>query len=192
MDNTYLPKESMEYVNILSKVFSELVANAPGRKEYSGNCEVTPSLVECLQYVLQNGTSSIGQIADGLSISVPAASQLVDRLVQKRLATREYSEEDRRLAQIMLTDAGKDVVRENIDARETWLSGILARMDDDQKSDLVRSLEEFIRVAVEKDGNIQDLCLHCGIDHLAFCVVGQSDEGEQSDATRTNRKELPR
>ena len=167
-----VPRNSVEYLEILSSVFAELVRKEAVHEVRSAD-DVTPSLVQCLQYIYLHGPSSIRRIAAGLSITVPAASQLVDRLVQKNLVTREHRPEDRRFAKVDLTDSGRTLVGEARAARMAWLREIAAKMPEDRRAALVNSLEEFIRAALEARGNVDEACVRCGIDHLAFCVVNK-------------------
>jgi DNA-binding MarR family transcriptional regulator len=174
MSQITLPRDSAEYLEILSDVFAEIVRKAAAARENHGAGEVTHSLAQCLGYIYLHGPSSIRKIAAGLSITVPAASQLVDRLVHKGLVVREHSREDRRLARVDLTDEGRAVVADARSARMAWLREILDRMSPERRSALVDSLEEFIRIALEAGGHVDEACVRCGIDHLAFCIVGRT------------------
>jgi len=173
MSQTVLPRDSVEYLEILSDVFAELVRKEAAQEDRSGS-DITPSLVQCLEFIYLHGPSSIRKIASGLSITVPAASQLVERLVRKDLVTREHAREDRRLARVDLTEGGRRVVRRARSARATWLREILAQMPAERRAALVDSLEEFIRSALEARGNVDEACVRCGIDHLAFCIVNRA------------------
>jgi DNA-binding MarR family transcriptional regulator len=173
-NQTILARESAEYLEILADIFAEIVRRGTTAREVHKDSEITPALVQCLQYIYLHGPSPIRKIASGLSITIPAVSQLVDRLVRKNLVTREHCMEDRRLASVELTAEGRVIVEEVRSARTAWLRDILCKMPEDKRSELVESLEEFIRLSLEAGGNIDDACVRCGIDHLAFCVVNKA------------------
>ncbi|MBI2844359.1 MAG: MarR family transcriptional regulator [Armatimonadetes bacterium] len=180
---TTLPRDSVEYLEILSDVFAEIVRRTAAREDHTAG-EITPALVQCLQYIYLHGPSSIRKIGEGLSVTFPAASQLVNRLVQKNLVTREHSARDRRLARVDLTQEGRSVVSEARKARAEWLQTVLDNMSARERASLVDSLEEFIRAALDTSGRVDEACARCGIDHLAFCVVNRVHEnrtGEQID-----------
>lgn len=180
MSETALHRQSAEYFEILSEVFAGLVARSQASREGCG--DITPSLVQCLQFIYLHGPSTIRKIASGMSITVPAASQLVERLVQKNLVTREHSTEDRRRARVELTEHGRLAIIEARSARIKWLDDLLVKLPDEKREALVDSLEEFIRIALESSSNSEDACARCGIDHLAFCVVNTArvaSTGEQ-------------
>ncbi|MEN6519793.1 MAG: MarR family transcriptional regulator [Armatimonadota bacterium] len=174
MNKNTLSKNSVEYLEILSAIFAELVRKAASAREPEASEDITPSLIQCLQHIYLHGPSSIRKIATGLSITFSAASQLVERLVRKGLATREESKKDRRFASVNLTDEGRSVVMEARAARSRWLRDIFDKIPDDRRETLVDNLEEFILLALETRESIEEACVMCGIDHLAFCVVNRA------------------
>lgn len=173
MGEILLPKDSGEYAGIVSEVFAEVIRkSALGQAAIDG--EITPSLLQTLRYVYLHGPSSIRKIGAGLSISVSAASQLVDRLVHKDLVKRRETECDRRLATVELTDAGRKLVIEARQERTQWMERILDGMPQERRQALVESLEEFIRIALSAEADIDHACVRCGIEHLAFCVLNRA------------------
>lgn len=167
-------RKSSDYIELLAEVFSEIVRRGVEPKRLSGDGEVTPALMQCLQYVYLHGQCSIRRIADGLSISVPAASQLVDRLAQRDLATRHEAEEDRRLTRVELTDTGRGLVERARSERGNWFRELWEKLSEERKSSLVDGLEEFIFLAVTTERDVEKACAKCGIDHLAFCVLNRA------------------
>jgi DNA-binding MarR family transcriptional regulator len=77
---------------------------------------------------LNRGTlASVSEVADHLRISRPAASMLVDRLVQLELVSRTEDAQDRRRTVVALTPKGRDFVDELLSG-PTALRGPLNRM----------------------------------------------------------------
>src|SRR3954453_9969246 len=54
---------------------------------------------------------SIKTIADEMGLSLPAASRAIDGLLKRGLVTRTEAEHDRRVKQIALTPAGREVTQ---------------------------------------------------------------------------------
>jgi DNA-binding MarR family transcriptional regulator len=50
------------------------------------------------------GTVSMSDLASQLGVSPPSASAMVDRLVEKKILTREHSTEDRRKVVVRISD----------------------------------------------------------------------------------------
>ena len=179
MADVEVGRDSAEYAETIAEVFVETVQRCTQEAmccEYD-NEEITPSLMECLQYVCLHGASPVRQIGWGLDVSVSAASQLVDRLVRRGLATRRENETDRRLAKVDLTDAGREVVGQMRKRRSEWFASIVENMPKSKRQALLEGLEGFLRVALAHDGNIDRACARCGIGHAAFCVIDKVRKG---------------
>ena len=143
LEHNEIARDSTEYVEIIAEVFVEAVRKAT-RSSMGCECggeEITPALIECLQYVFLHGAPSIREIANGLEISLSAASQLVERLVKKELVTRREDEADRRLTKVELTDAGREVVRQMRDRRSKWFESIVSAMPEARENRLSRAGE---------------------------------------------------
>ena len=174
-ENNGLQRGSIEYVEILAEVFAEIVRKAvKSTHDTKRTADVTPALMECLNYVFLHGPSGVGRIAGGLSISMPAASQLVERLVRRGLATRQDSDKDRRSARVELTDAGRELVAQAREDREKWFRNIWEKLPSDIRTRLVECLEEFISVALTTEQDVDNACVKCGIEHLAFCILNKA------------------
>ncbi|MEN6372348.1 MAG: MarR family transcriptional regulator [Armatimonadota bacterium] len=175
MSKNTLSKNSVEYLEILSGIFAEMLRNAASARGLQVSEDITTSLIQCLQHIYLHGPSSIRKIATGLSITFPAASQLVERLVRKGLVTRDKGKTDRRVASVNLTDDGRSIVTKARAARSRWLRDIFDKMPDDRRETLVDNLEEFVLLALETSESVEDACIRCGIDHVAFCVVNKAN-----------------
>jgi len=169
-----MAKESLEYTEhllaLLTDVLHEMITDRPLR-EVGG--EITPSLAQGLQFVYQHGACSMRDVARGLSTTLPAASQLVDRLVKKEWVTRSDNKEDRRLSEIRLTDTGRRLAEAIRSKRVEGMSRILDRMDAGNRRALVESLESFIAAGIESADSALETCSHCGTDHTPECVLNE-------------------
>jgi len=174
MSSDVLPKQSVEYLETLSDVFANLI-NKGGWKNIEHG-DVTASLAQCMEFLLLHGSSSISKIAEGMSITLPAASQLVERLVKKGLAVRKQEPSDKRIAKVELTESGRDMIMKARADRLSWINEITSRMTAEQKDSFIESLELFIRAALENDGKFEEACARCGIEHLAYCIVTQTSK----------------
>lgn len=174
LDN--VERDSEDYLEILAEVFSEIVQKGAENKYVAkaSDGEVTHALMQCLQYIYLHGPCSMRRIAEGLSVSVPASSQLVDRLTHRDLVTRHEGEQDRRLTRVELTDAGRKVVKQARSERGEWFKQVCSRLSNDRKSALVEGLEEFILLATTTEQDVEKACVKCGIDHLSFCVLNRA------------------
>lgn len=170
-----LSRNSPDYAEMIAEVFVETVRKSVEEAMCCGhdNEEITPSLMECLQYVYLHGTSPVRSIAWGLDISLSAASQLVDRLVKKDFATRKENDEDRRSMEVGLTDSGREVVEEMRKRRSDWFASIVRAMPPTKRRAFLEGLEAFLKVALALEGDIDRACVRCGVQHTPGCVVSK-------------------
>lgn len=167
-------KETATYTEhvlaLFTEVLHETITDKPLREMKAG---ITPSLAHALQFVHQHGVCSVRDMAHGLSMTLPAASQLVNRLVEKEWVTRSDNKQDRRLSEIRLTDQGHELASEIRARRVEGMSRILDRMDPGCRRTLVESLESFIAAGTDGPESALSRCSHCGTDHTPECVVNE-------------------
>lgn len=167
-------KESAVYaehvVDLLTEILHETITIRP--LQNLGE-DITPSLAQELQFVFQHGTCSVRDIAQGLTMTYSAASQLTDRLVKKELVTRSENKQDRRLSEIRLTSKGHKLVERIRSARMMSMARILDRIDVGHRTALVEHLERFIGAAIEDGQAALETCSHCGKDHISECVINE-------------------
>ncbi len=86
-----------------------------------------------LLHLLDHGPSEIMEFASELHLSSSGASQLVDRMTQQGLVTREDHPSDRRVRMVYLTERGCEVAQESIAARGIWLDGLVKNLTEQEK-----------------------------------------------------------
>ncbi|MBI2861561.1 MAG: MarR family transcriptional regulator [Chloroflexi bacterium] len=90
------------------------------------------------------GPMTVGQVADTLRIGKPAASILVDRLVQTRLVGRAEDASDRRRTIIRLTIEGEELVILLRQGKRERLQDALEKMSDKDLEALVQGLRALV------------------------------------------------
>jgi DNA-binding MarR family transcriptional regulator len=123
----------------------------------------------CIRFVHLHPEPSVGAIASGLNISNAAAAKLIDRLVKKRLLIREEDSRDRRVLKIKLTPAGAGLLTQITRIETEQLNQILARMSTAEFDALQLGLIGFLKAALLKASEVEEICLRCGIDHINEC-----------------------
>ena len=89
------------------------------------------SQLRALVYI-SRGTRGVRDIGDDLEVSSAAASQMLERLVQQGLITREEDPHDRRVKQIVLTEKGQQVVVDGLRAGRAWVDALAASLSPDE------------------------------------------------------------
>jgi DNA-binding MarR family transcriptional regulator len=113
---------------------------------------------------------SIGEVAACLRISDAAASKIVDRLVRHHLLHRTEGQEDRRVADLALTDKGRQLLQAYYAARDSRLTVLLNRASPEEMDSCTEFLDR-LSVEVRKQSPAEDLCLHCGMYHRERCLL---------------------
>src|SRR3954453_3861123 len=84
---------------------------------------------------------SIKDIGDGVGLSLPGASRADDGLLKKGLVTRTEAEHDRRVKQIALTPAGREITRRLFELRIAGIREFVASLDPADRKRLATTLE---------------------------------------------------
>jgi DNA-binding MarR family transcriptional regulator len=93
---------------------------------------------------------NVGALASELRIQPSTATRLCDRLVRKGLAHRSVGRDNRREVTIMLTHAGRALVREVTRRRRREIASIMAKVPALQRAAIIEALTAF-RVAAGED-----------------------------------------
>lgn len=100
--------------------------------------------VKALGFLGSHGRCSVGELAAGVGASMPSASELVDRLVERGLAERAVNPEDRRQVLVGPTAAAGKVHAELRALRAAQIRLALSRLEPAERPVFVRSLEALV------------------------------------------------
>jgi DNA-binding MarR family transcriptional regulator len=90
------------------------------------------------------GSCGVTEIGEHLGVTSAAASQMLDRLVDQGLIERSEDPEDRRVKRIQLTEDGRRVYEQGIQARQSWMEDLDASLSQDEKKTIATALETMI------------------------------------------------
>lgn len=97
-----------------------------------------------LMHLYYRGANDISEMGEHLDITVPAASQLIKRLVDEQLVDRAESSQDRRVRQLTLTAKGRALIEKTIEARNHWIERLHLTLSKQQLEAISASLKELI------------------------------------------------
>jgi DNA-binding MarR family transcriptional regulator len=112
--------------------------------ELSQALEVTPAQVKVLLQLSRKEQMSVGEIADALFVSMPAASEIVDRLVDSGHVVRTSDPADRRRVIVSATTESQQAIDRLVELRRTQVRKALLRLSPEERPGAVRSLEALI------------------------------------------------
>lgn len=131
--------------------------------------DLTQVQLSCIRFVHQHPEPSVGMIADGLGVSAAAAAKLIDRLVKKNFLIREEDPQDRRVLKIKLTAEGLKLLESVCSLEADFFASILKRMPSSSLAALEQGILDFLKAALEKPEQVDEICLKCGWSHDLDC-----------------------
>ncbi len=87
-----------------------------------------------------SGPLSMGHLAEALDVSVASATGIVNRMEERGLIERRHDTADRRVVEVHVTDAGRDVFRTMDAQHRTHIAAVLERLTDDELASLLVGL----------------------------------------------------
>ena len=109
-------------------------------KRFMDESELSPSQVNILMRLHFRGKCDVSDIGAGLGVSKAAASQSVDRLVQRDLLQRVEDPVDRRFKRVTLTKRGESLVELSFEARYRWMNELGEILSLEQQQEIATAL----------------------------------------------------
>lgn len=101
--------------------------------------DITPSQLSALSVIVRADRLTLSQLADAERVQPPTITRVVDLLEQKGLATRVPSEQDRRVAFVEATAAGRTLVDTIRRSRDAYLARRLRTFTAEERALLQRA-----------------------------------------------------
>jgi DNA-binding MarR family transcriptional regulator len=117
--------------------------------------DLSSAQIKLLFWLASAGEQPMSHIARALGIGMPAATSLVDKLVDHRLATREHSPVDRRVVLVRATDEGHTLVARLRQINEDEWRQVLARVPEEALPalyDAIAVLTKALQAAAAESG----------------------------------------
>jgi DNA-binding MarR family transcriptional regulator len=114
---------------------------------YLKQAELSMAQFGTLMRLHHDANCGVGDIAEQMSISNAAASQLVDKLVQHGLVERTEDVNDRRAKRLRLTPKGHYVLERSRDARLAWTRKLADHLGAQQRASIIAALESLTAAA---------------------------------------------
>jgi DNA-binding MarR family transcriptional regulator len=108
---------------------------------------VSPTQVRVLSIINTRPDTNVNRLAELLDVVPSSASRLCDRLEAVGLLRRSADQRDRREVRLVLTAAGRTVLRELCERRTLAVQAVLDRMPHRAQHDLLIALLHFGRAA---------------------------------------------
>lgn len=112
-------------------------------REILNNYTITPPQFVALQWLLEDGDMTIGELSNKMYLACSTTTDLVDRMEKNNLVMRVKDENDRRVVRIHLLDEGKNIIDDVIKKRQNYLKEVLSDFSEDEILSLQSSLKKL-------------------------------------------------
>lgn len=134
---------------------------------------LTVSQFHLLKLMSVDGQHQLGQVADFLGVSPPAATKNIDKLERLGLVVRTPSKGDRRATLLSVSPKGRRLVRKYEGLKVTRLAPLLDRYRAAELTQLSELLQRFSISLLELEQPGPSFCLRCGAYLEDDCPVGR-------------------
>jgi MarR family transcriptional regulator, organic hydroperoxide resistance regulator len=109
-------------------------------REILASFEITPPQFIALQWLLETGDMTIGELANKMYLACSTTTDLIDRMEKNELVERIRDENDRRVVRIHLLPKGKEIIEKVILNRQEYLNKMLINFSQDEIDSLQKNL----------------------------------------------------
>ena len=145
MDNNNLNNISNDLYMLLLSLNKRIF----NHEEMLKNCNLPPSHVKALFYLIHNGPRAISQIGNDLSISKPNMTPIIDKLVSEGLINRFQDPNDRRVIRIQATEAACNFLKEREQRVKSNLIKKISPLSDDDLKELEESVKKMQKILLK-------------------------------------------
>lgn len=108
---------------------------------------LTMAQLRALMTLSDSGHLTVGQLAERLNIGMPAASSIVDRLVEEGLADRHHDLDDRRRIVVHPTEKGSASIDRMRQGPREVLEALVQRLTPEERDQVLVGLRALARAA---------------------------------------------
>lgn len=129
-----------------------------------------------LKLIALGGEHQVGQVADFLGVSAPAASKSIDKLERLGLVSRRSSPGDRRVTMLAPSSKARRLVKRYEDEKTKRLNPVLDAFDHGEVRQLSALLERFSGALIDEEETGEGLCFRCSAYFDDACPMPHCQE----------------
>jgi DNA-binding MarR family transcriptional regulator len=117
---------------------------------------LTIAQLKSLFFISNQGSTNLGNLAAALGVTPTNTTGIVDRLVKKKLVSRNEDAQDRRMLLLQATTKGEELVTNLRDRRRGHMSEVLALMSMGELVTLAQGLTSLVKANEAYKGKNKD------------------------------------
>jgi DNA-binding MarR family transcriptional regulator len=110
------------------------------------NYPITAPQFVALQWLMDKGDMTIGELSNYIHLACSTTTDLVDRMEKNELVERVRDSRDRRVVRIHALEKGEQIIHEVIEKRQDYLEEVLKDVPEDD----VHQLNQLLNILHEK------------------------------------------
>lgn len=160
----------LRFSHIFASAVREMLEVKPLRE--ASPSPLTLSQFHLLMLMSLNGSHQVGEVADFLGVSPPAASKTIDKLERLGLVVRAPSRGDRRATLLSVSPEGRRLVERCVKLKTGRMSPLLKGFLPVEIEQFVRFLERSSMLLLDFEPSGHGFCLRCAAYIDTGCPVG--------------------
>jgi MarR family transcriptional regulator, 2-MHQ and catechol-resistance regulon repressor len=143
-------KVDIRLVENLSDLFFKVVSEIFLKGRSNETFNVLPgNQIRILHQLGWSGPKKMKDIAESLSVSMPSATAVIDKMVKARLVQRREDPRDRRVTLVSLADEGRKAIKRLYRIHEERLAEVLSLLPPKKQHELIAAFEHVHGLLVE-------------------------------------------
>jgi DNA-binding MarR family transcriptional regulator len=139
--------------------------------------DLSLSQFHLLKLITLDGEHQMGQVAEFLGISPPAATKNIDKMERLGLVSRTPSTDDRRATLLAASRQGRRLVSRYEALKEARLAPVLDGFSAEELKQLTGLLERFSLRLINTQEPMSQICLRCSAYYDDHCAVPHLRDG---------------
>ncbi len=132
-----------EILKLLPELGKALATSVPDRVRHQG---ISNAQVRAVVHLAEYGPQTMGELAQGLRITTPSTTGLINPLVDMGLVQRERDDEDRRVVRVSLTQKAQTMAGHVLAQRRREVEQALDGMDEEARLHFLEGLQRLAGV----------------------------------------------
>lgn len=129
-----------EVMRLLPELGIAITRSIPTHVRHEG---VSMAQVKAMVHLFEYGPQTMGDLADGLKITTPSATGLINPLAEQGFVVRDRDEDDRRVVRVSLSEHAEEIAHAIIDRRQAEVAGAMEGMSLGAQECFLEGLERL-------------------------------------------------
>ena len=111
---------------------------------------VPEAQIKLVVHLASHGPQTMSEVADGLEVTTPAVTGLVDKLEKRGLVERVRDQQDRRVVRVRLAPHAQHMAEAHMSERRRQMREVLATLSPEEQAVFVKTLRLMVQTMYPK------------------------------------------